>query len=591
MKFIGLVLVVSMLFAFSYAREGSYLEAHPDHEVMTEHMAVELTGGVNADEVAAAHGYMNMGLIGSLPNTYYFHKLGAKMDVDIMNGAEEEKQAGKRSLRNLNIESEHPHISTSPHVNWFEPQLARKRFVRAEETLAPTDPLYNNQWHLHNPNTKIDINVQGAWDMGLTGEGVTIGVVDDGLQYLHPDIAPNYVAEGSYDFNYNDADPQPSNVDDHGTSAGGVAAARDNSNCGVGAAPRAGLSGIRLIASYTSDAQEASGLGYRYDINHIYTNSWGPNDDGKRLEGPGKLTQRVMENAVNTGRNGKGSIYVWAGGNGRNQGDNCNYDGYANSRFTITIGAVEYNGKQAYYSENCAALICSAPSSGVSGKAIVTSDLVGSVGTSPTECTSTFGGTSAAAPLVAGVVALMLQANPNLGWRDVQHILVNTSRPTDTEDAGWFTNGAGFRHNHKYGYGLIDASAAVSAARSHVNFGAYSVVVSNDIVLNTPIQDSTVSDIYNFTDTMIVETVEVTVTIMHPTRGSLLIELVSPFGTVSTLQDVHNDRSANINAWTYSTVRSWGERVSGSWKLQVTSKGSGSTGTWVSWQIRAYGHQ
>eukprot|EP01111_Echinosteliopsis_oligospora_P011605 TRINITY_DN3868_c0_g1_i4.p1 TRINITY_DN3868_c0_g1~~TRINITY_DN3868_c0_g1_i4.p1 ORF type:complete len:300 (-),score=99.94 TRINITY_DN3868_c0_g1_i4:138-1037(-) len=298
-----------------------------------------------------------------------------------------------------------------------------------------------------------------------------------------------------------------------------------------------------------------------------------------------------MENAVNTGRGGKGSIYVWAGGNGRTQGDNCNYDGYANSRFVISIAAVEYNGKQAYYSENCAALVASAPSSGVSGKSIVTSDLVGSVGTSPTECTSSFGGTSAAAPLVAGVVALMLEANPNLGWRDVKHIIINTSVPVDSTDAGWFVNGAGYSHNHKYGFGLIDATAAVIASRNHVNLPTYAVVVSNEITLNTPVNDfSTVQDVYNFTDNLIVETVEVTLSVLHPSRGSLLVELVSPFGTVSTLQEVHNDRTSNINAWTYSSVRCWGESAAGSWKLMVTDKASGNTGTWVGWQIRIYGH-
>ena len=97
-----------------------------------------------------------------------------------------------------------------------------------------------------------------------------------------------------------------------------------------------------MIADYTTDAQEAQGLSYKNDLNQIYSNSWGPNDDGRRLEKPGRLTLSAMLDSVTNGRDGKGSIYVWAGGNGKSAGDNCNYDGYANSRFTIAIGAVDY---------------------------------------------------------------------------------------------------------------------------------------------------------------------------------------------------------------------------------------------------------
>lgn len=119
------------------------------------------------------------------------------------------------------------------------------------------------------------------------------------------------------------------------------------------------LTGIRLIADYTTDAQEAAGLSYRSDINDIYSNSWGPNDDGRRLEKPGVLTLRAMEDSVNNGRGGKGVVYVWAGGNGKSYGDNCNYDGYANSRFTIAIGAVDYQVINILYFLSFFFIVCS----------------------------------------------------------------------------------------------------------------------------------------------------------------------------------------------------------------------------------------
>jgi len=297
-----------------------------------------------------------------------------------------------------------------------------------------------------------------------------------------------------------------------------------------------------------------------------------------------------MEDAVTHGRNGKGSVYVWAGGNGRSSGDNCNYDGYANSRFTIAIGAVDYQGKQSYYSENCAALLASAPSSG-SSRSITTTDLLGSAGTSATECTSTFGGTSAAAPLVAGIVALVLQANPNLGWRDVQHILVNTSRITDASDGDWFANGAGFRHNHKYGFGIVDAAAAVQNARTHENLPALKLAASSIVGVGKALTDfSAVESKVAIEQRLIVETVEVTFTAQHSYRGNLYITLRSPYGTVSVLQEVHSDRNANIDGWVYTTVRSWGETSDGDWTLHVEDKVTGYTGVWTSWQLNVYGH-
>lgn len=563
-------LIITLLFicfvTYCAAIEGNIRGKDFQHEIHTDQWAVELAPEADPHKVAADHGFVNLGPVGTLDNVYLFHKLDNK----------------KRSV-NLDDE-DFPHISSSPHVNWFEKQVARMRMKR----VSITDPAYPNQWHLKNTASNVDVNVVPAWDLGYSGNGVTIAVVDDGLQSTHPDIS-NYNAAGSYDFNEGDADPSPKTYDDHGTSAGGVAGAARNNVCGVGAAFGAGLAGIRLISDYTTDAQEASGLSYRKDINYIYTNSWGPNDDGRRLEGPGSLTLRAMEDAVTNGRNGRGSIYVWAGGNGRGSTDNCNYDGYANSRFTITIGAVDYLGKQSYYSESCAALLACAPSSG-SSRAITTTDLLGHSGTSATDCTTTFGGTSAAAPLVAGVLALVLEANPELGWRDVQDIIVNTSRVTDSNDPDWWTNGGGYRHNHKYGFGLIDATAAVTAAKTHVALPKSRTIDSGVVAVNQAIADyAPVTHSVTLVDDLTVETVEVVVVASHQSRGDLEIIVTSPFGTKSVLQEVHNDRGQNLN-WRYSTVRSWGEKAKGKWEITLTDKRTGSTGSFTSWQLKVYGH-
>ena len=131
--------------------------------------------------------------------------------------------------------------------------------------------------------------------------GVVIGIVDDGLERTHPDLSPNYTATHSFDFNFNDFDPSPDLFDDHGTAVAGVAAAHGNNGVGVsGAAPTAQLAGLRLIAAGTTDAQEAAALAFHLQNIDIYSNSWGPSDDGFTLEAPGPLTQAAIAAATRT---------------------------------------------------------------------------------------------------------------------------------------------------------------------------------------------------------------------------------------------------------------------------------------------------
>jgi subtilisin-like proprotein convertase family protein/endonuclease/exonuclease/phosphatase family metal-dependent hydrolase len=481
----------------------------------------------------------------------------------------------------------------------------QKRFV-------PDDPLYSQQWHLQNTGQQAgtageDARLTTAWD-SARGTGVVIGVVDDGLQYTHPDLAPAYRADLSYDFNGNDADPLPGTGDDHGTAAAGVAAARGNNGVGVsGAAPGASLAGIRLISAVTSDQQEANGLTYKPQDISIYSNSWGPNDDGLTLEGPGPLTRAAMGNAVQTGRGGLGSIYVWAAGNGLDANDNSNYDGYANSRYTIAVAAVDNKGKQSWYSEPGANIFVAAPSSGgtatTDGAGITTTDRTGADGynvsataspgnLSDRNYTNDFGGTSSATPLVSGVVALMLEANPNLSWRDVQHVLANSARRNDPADAGWSQNGAGKWVNHKYGFGVVDATAAVNLAKTWTTVGPEVSATSGTITVGQSIPDNNATGIassFTMGADIRVESVEIVFSATHASRGNLQVVLTSPSGTQSVLAEKHSDTGANYSGWTFSTVRDWGESSRGTWTLTVSDRTAGTTGTFGSWAMNVYG--
>ncbi|WVF65893.1 hypothetical protein IAT40_000630 [Kwoniella sp. CBS 6097] len=329
----------------------------------------------------------------------------------------------------------------------------------AQSELHLQDPMLDQQWHLINTEMKdIELNVTGLWGRGITGEGVHVVIVDDGLDVNSRDLQENFFAEGSYDFNDHTELPLPRLSDDqHGTRCAGEIAAVPNDVCGVGVSYRAKIAGVRILSAPISDADEAAALNYGYQLNDIFSCSWGPPDDGKSMEAPEGLILKAMVNGVQQGRDGKGSIFVFAAGNGGGADDQCNFDGYTNSIFSVTVGAVDRKGLHPYYSEMCAAMMFVAPSSG-SGDHIHTTDV------GEDKCAHTHGGTSAAAPLAAGVFALALSARPDLTWRDFQHLAVRTAVYFNDDDPDWEKTAAGRMFSYKYGYGKLDAGLYVEAA-------------------------------------------------------------------------------------------------------------------------------
>lgn len=478
-------------------------------------------------------------------------------------------------------------LQDHPHIEWAEFQHSRVHEKRFD---TPTDPLYASQWHLHN-SAGVDLNVLPAWESGFSGRGVGVTIVDDGLEWRHPDLgAGRFMRAASHNWNSKNDDPSPIAYDDtHGTSCGGLAFAGINDGkCGVGIAYNAKLGAQRLISGPTTDALEASGLSFHTDENFVFSASWGPTDDGMRKEGPGALLRAAMVEAITNGRNGKGTIYVWAGGNGGSK-DNVNYDGYANSIYTIAIASVDGNGRHASYSEEGACVVASSTSSppGVSTTAVKGG------------CTSRFGGTSAAAPMISGVVALMLEANPDLGWRDVQDILIRTATKNDPSDSDWAINGAGLHVNHKYGFGLVNTGAAVamSADRTRALLPA-NVDIIRIVNEALPAIDIPDNDAHGVTVTFSVpsggalstiEHVELGLRSVHTRRGDLRVVLVSPAGTRSVLAVPHGDRHANYGGWVFTSVRHWDENPVGVWKLIVSDEVSGSVGQFNSATLRIHG--
>ena len=483
----------------------------------------------------------------------------------------------------------------SGRVLFAVPQFARW----ADPRDLPNDPFFGDQWHLRNTGQGrgrpgADLNIVGAWELAR-GASSIIAVVDNGVDLDHADLAGNVDHRVSYDFNDRDDDPRPSCNESHGTTVAGINGAVTGNNLGVsGVAPNAGLGAIRLTASAFSDEDTADALLHRLDIVGIYNNSWGPSDNGQTIEGPGVLTTAALEFGITNGRDGLGAIYVWAGGNGEQSPDDANFDGFVNSRYTIAVGASNNMGAASSYSEHGACILINAPSS-FGTMSITTTDNSGGCGGEPGDYTFSAGGTSASAPMVAGVVALMLEINSALSWRDVQHILLLSATQNDPDDPGWVLNAAGLPIHPQLGFGRVNAEAAVrlSAAWDGVIPAGLPQVSAAELdVSQSPIPDfdpNGVQLMLDSPDRFVVEYVEVTVDITHERRGDLEIVLTSPGGTPSVLASPRpSDFGENLN-WTFMTVRHWNEPAEGRWTLNVRDLQDGGVGTFHSWELTIHG--
>lgn len=495
-------------------------------------------------------------------------------------------------------------------VVYAYPDCWRKAHTKSRAT--PDDPIFAQQWHLKNtgqgggtPNEDVALGqIESVWDT-YKGENMVIAIVDDGLEIAHEDLQANVIPGKSWDYVDNDTDPTRN---EHGTCCAGCAAARGFNNLGVcGSAPYAGLIGHAILEADT-DANEADALYTRnLDIIHVSSNSWGPWDynpdpgyNFTHLEAAGPLAHDAIAAGVIDGRNGKGVVYMWACGNG--EIENSNSDGYNNSRHVIAVAACDFKGIRAYYSEKGANVLIASPSQGNGpDPAIVTVDRTGTAGynTAPAPAGNyayDFNGTSAATPIAAGCVALVLQANPNLTWRDVQHILVRTAYQNDPGDSDWAVNGAGLHINHKYGFGRINVAAAIELAKTWNNVPG-ETMTSGSATPNLAIPDNDPTGVEStiaVTQGMTVEHVDVIFSAAdHVHWTDLQIELFSPAGTRSVLAERltidHKPGTPLYEGWRFMSVRHWGENAAGTWKLVVKDLTAGNGGTLQAWTINIYG--
>ena len=428
------------------------------------------------------------------------------------------------------------------------------------------------------------LNVSSVWGTA-TGSGVNIALLDDGVDGSHSDLAGAYNAALSYDFMTDTAGGSPVlDTDNHGTAIAGIIASADGGPS-TGIAYNAELASYRLTSLDPDlpleSATVANALGFGLDDIDIYNVGF---NYGVELYHPGDEVVGAMRTGVTEGRDGLGSIYTYGAG-----GADSNYDALANSRFSIAVGSVDASGNPTS-APGTATLV-----SGFAGyNDILTTDRIGTDGYSVGDYTDVddqgFGGSQAAAAQLSGVIALMLEANPTLTYRDVQQILVENS-------SNW---GSSYDQDGT-GWGTVDAQAAVQAASSWTRHVAPEAVVGSGTVnsfaldLGATPQASQVESAVNIaSDIGSVEWVEVTLYGIPGDWDGNEVKLTSPSGEESFLSRQHtatSDGSALASGWTFTTAAHWGETSGGEWTLTLSNPATGQIGTWGAWDLKVYGQE
>ena len=479
------------------------------------------------------------------------------------------------------------------------------------------DSLYACQWHLDQPNGE-DVNVKPVWDQGITGEGINVAVVDTGMDWTHEDLVDNVDSSLNYDYTGEGDIHHP--YSHHGTNVAGLIAARDNDIGVRGVAPRATIYGHNLLdaplptgSDEISDFDIAHAAGNNMGVTAVSNNSWGP-VDGPEAEVAPALWELAIENGVTRGYDGRGVFYVWAAGNGHGDGDDSNLDGLANFYAVTAACAVNEAGTRSYYSEMGANLWVCAPSNHPRTeeeyRGIVTTE-------NSDRYIDDFGGTSAATPIVSGVAALVREANPDLTWRDLKLILAETARKNDPTNPGWqdgarmyglASDADRYHFNHEYGFGVVDAAAAVDLARSWTNLPPMQEATIQSPKISRTIPDpkdaasiETVTLTLDFdSDIEFAEFIEINTRFKHDSFRDLEIELESPAGAISKLvgqydtftedDDPFNDYVPLRGPYRFGSARHLGENPNGIWTLRITDHYRFGSGVISSWSITVYGH-
>jgi subtilisin family serine protease len=526
----------------------------------------------------------------------------------------------------------------------------------AQTAPAPVldDPLYQYQWHLKNtgqrvfgdtlPTAGIDLNIGTLHERGITGKGIVVELLESGrVDVDHEDLAANLFAR----------DPiSPAQADPHATSmAGIIAAVARNGKGGRGVAPEATIVDHRAPAAAKAPRPRLYNVSGACSLTSFNPYRWSkkPGGDLNSIVGPAVI--KAAGNDFLSGQNG-GPDAEQCRDMTRGTGIGCltavAEETHAYSRL-ITVGAINASGKKASYSKSGSVLWVSGlggehgdekalASTGLSANqydpAILTTDITGpDFGLSGNRLdkrprnrldrgrhsridatgnyTAIANGTSSATPTVTGVAALMLQVNPALTWRDVKYILATTARKIDPEqgkidyqglrlDDGWVTNAAGRPFSNWYGFGLVDATAAVEAASHYTPLGPLrdsgwlvTEAIGTPVALATTPQPQGAPIV--FSDDVTIETIQLRLRTNHAISHGLQIQLTSPSGTKSIILPALTylkDRDGEFFSIDLAASNAFlDESARGTWTLHaIDVMNRTPRSTLISWELRVWGH-
>jgi subtilisin-like proprotein convertase family protein len=497
-----------------------------------------------------------------------------------------------------------------PDVEFCHPELIRPRARK----LIPTE-----QWHLKKTTLSgvvVDAhaNVEAAHAV-TQGAGVTIAIIDDGVDIDHVEFSGKVVAPRDATLQTDDPRPRdtfgtgPDNGDNHGTACAGVACANGTSGAS-GVAPLARLMPIRL-ASGLGSQREADA--FAWAVSHgadVISCSWGPedgpwfrpNDPSHNQVFPLPASSKLaFDHAVANGRGGKGCVILFAAGNGNESVDN---DGYASYPKVVAVAACNDRGRRSVYSDFGNAVWCAFPSNDFGHPpfnqpdpltpGIYTVDRQGSAGyntghnndgDAAGNFTNSFGGTSSACPGAAGVAALVLSVNPDLTWNEVKDIFRRACDKIDPQGGAYDAAG----HSAKYGFGRLNALTAVQLAQPQPQ---NTLTVGR--TFDAPIPDlQTVSFDLEVTDATAVEALAVAVDLKHTFIGDLIIRLRAPSGAGANAVTLHNraggparDLKKTYDASTTPGLGAFaGKSCRGTWTLQIQDAAAEDVGRLVSFSL------
>ena len=468
------------------------------------------------------------------------------------------------------------------------------------------DPLSACQWHLNNTGQYgegpgYDINVAGVWAT-TKGEGINIAVIDGDLQADHYDLDDNIDLELSHNLDSLEHSALLAFVSS-GTFLAGVIAAEHNDIGVRGVAPESKIlftGGIHWKEEENSESELVAAILRNSDVVAVSNNSWGGNEDDNVRRASAEW-QAALDLGVTKGFGEKGIFYVFNGGSHLDYADDANLNERSNSYAATAVCGVGYNDKRLQFGNRGATLWLCAPAVNIA--------------------TTNYGnrylfelwGPRYATAIVSGVAALIRATNEDLTWRDVKLILAASARWNDQSSNSWKSGPAkygatgNYRFSHDYGFGVVDAGAAVALASTWTNLPTMKTFEASSQDARQVVPDAPSGCCFGPTVTSkvtidpyveFVEFVELHIEFDHPSFRDMRIELISPSGAVSTILPAAHSTRINTRFYPHAlrssvrfgSARHLGENPAGEWTLRLADRYHERSGDLVSWRLKIYGH-